>query len=1024
MCHLKQVFSFFFPLLLVHITAISAISAEEMAIKESYQLSISFNLEDHLLEGTAKITIAPEHALTLNLNRLTITGILLKDSSKGKKDLQPINNRLVIPATDKPKELYISYTRIISNSLENLVSPQGISLLSNWYPIADVRTKFHLTASLPQGFTAITEADQFPLQKSGNITTATFSTPTRTLHFIAGPYSHKERNIRKELSVHTLFFPEDKNLVDEYLEAADHFLERYEKEIGPFPYGHYVIAANRLPTGFSFPGFTLIGQTVLRLPFIKETSLGHEILHSWFGNSVDVDYARGNWCEGLTSYLADYSYRAEKGEGWQARKEAIITYLSYVHDDTVIPLQEFDSASHNQQFARTRRAVGYTRGALLFHELREKLGTQPFNRAIRLFYTDNRGKKASWDDLQNSFETASGQKLDNFFNERLQRTEIPSLQVNDAGIDSVENKPVLSFTLLQLTESPFSLLVPIYIKTINGTIIHNQFINQKENHISIPLNSRPLEFTLDPEYSLLRKLSPAEMVPVWSRFMGSDSRLIILASEKDRVTFDSMLKSFRSNGANIKLSADVTNQELSENSLLFLGAAQGPALSLFADPDHSTKGFTLDVRINPLNPDHVAVLVTSSNQAETQAVARRLNHYGKYSFLHFLQGRNLQKSIAPSPSGIRVVLETLPAGGKTSELSSFDKIINELNDSRVVYVGETHTSWDDHLLQLRIIEALYEKNHDLSIGMEMFPTASQPALDQYILSGENIDEKTFLKDSGYFNVWRYDYRFFRDIINFAKRNKIPVIGLNLDKEIVSDVFRFGNTDNLKEDTLKTLPIERDLDLPGYRERLFFMNGVHKEGGHGQGKMSGFIQAQGLWDETMAENIAGYLKKNPTRKMVVLAGTQHSRKDSGIPPRVSRRLQIKQSSVLNIYDSAEPAKLGSIADFFFLATAQDLPAAPKIGIVLTPVVNNEEKFLKISQISPHGKAGEAGLISGDILTMVNNSPVNEMADLRIALLNARAGETIEIKIIRQEKNTQAEKTFLVELSSPQPPMMHP
>ncbi len=66
------------------------------------------------------------------------------------------------------------------------------------------------------------------------------------------------------------------------------------------------------PTGFGMPTFTLLGTQVLRLPFIKETSLGHEILHSWFGNSIEVRLDSGNWCEGLTTYLADMAYREDQ----------------------------------------------------------------------------------------------------------------------------------------------------------------------------------------------------------------------------------------------------------------------------------------------------------------------------------------------------------------------------------------------------------------------------------------------------------------------------------------------------------------------------------------------------------------------------------------------------------------------------------------------------------------------------------------------------------------------------------------
>ncbi len=1024
MLFIKKILSVLILFFAVSFSAVPLVLAERVTDQENYQLSITFDLEENLITGTTKITIRPGHNLSLSIARLTLTGIMLKDGTGREKNILPVNDMITIPASEISRELYISYTRKISNSSGNIISPDGICLVSNWHPVPDVPMVFKLTASLPDGFMAVTEADHFPLPKKGDAVTATFSQPIQTLHFIAGPYVHNKRKVREGLFVHSLFFIEEQHLANDYLQSAVRFLNRYEKEIGPYPYNHYVIAANRLPTGFAMPGFTLIGQMVLRLPFIKETSLGHEILHSWFGNNVGVDYADGNWCEGLTSYLADHSYRAEKGEGLQDRKEAILNYLSYVHEDTVIPLREFKSTSHNQRFAKARRAVGYTRSALLFHELKEKIGEQSFKDAIRLFYTDNSGNEATWSDLQKSFEISSGRKLDSFFQERLEMLEIPSLKVKEIEVTFQEGKPVLSFTLLQQTESPFTLVIPISIKGVDTTTTHNQFINEKETRISMVLASRPLEFTIDPEYSFLRELHQPEMTAVLARFMGAEDRLVILASEKERAFYSSFLKALEKNDLTVKLSGNVTNQELSENSLLFLGMDQNAARSLFGAPNHKKEGFTLDVRTNPLNSEHVAVLVSSSSKAETDAIAGRITHYGKYSFLHFLHGRNLEKKISSTQSGIHIVLEELPDGGKTSSIASFNQVIDELSNSRVIYIGETHTSLSDHLLQLRIIQALYAKDPDLAIGMEMFPSTVQSALDRYVLGEENLDERTFLKESEYFKVWRYDYRFFRDIINFARTNKIPVRGLNLDKEIVSTVFRTGNTDSLEETTLKSLPAERDLDLPGYRERLSMMHTIHMEGSHGSGKISGFIQAQGLWDETMADNIVTYLKENPNRRMIVLAGAQHSRKDSGIPPRVKRKLDIEQSSVLNIYNSYSPSNLAQVADYYFLAGASDLPETPKIGIVLTTVEDDNQAYLKISQISPHGKAGEAGLLEGDILKTINGFQVKEMADLRIAMMDAKEGETIVIKVLRNDGNTQMEKAFQVELSSSPPPMMHP
>jgi uncharacterized iron-regulated protein len=382
------------------------------------------------------------------------------------------------------------------------------------------------------------------------------------------------------------------------------------------------------------------------------------------------------------------------------------------------------------------------------------------------------------------------------------------------------------------------------------------------------------------------------------------------------------------------------------------------------------------------------------------------------------------KKIQPTNSGLRFILEELPAGGTTSNLTPFEQVVDKLADAQVVYVGETHTSLADHLLQLRIIEALDKKYPNLAIGMEMFPSSSQPALDRYTLSGEMVDERTFLKESDYYNVWRFDYRFFQDILRFARKNRIPVIGLNLDRKVVSEVFRSGGTDSLAKEVQDVLPKDRNLDMEGYSERLSFMHNVHMQGSHGSGAESGFIQAQGIWDETMAENIAAFLTKQPDYRLVVLAGSQHTRKDSGIPPRVARRLPVLQASVLNIYNDSAPADLTQVADYYFLAAPAELPESPKIGIVLVTQTENDHTFQKINQLSPHGKAAAAGLLEGDILKEVNGYPVSDMVDLRIAMLGTTTGETIDIKVARKKDNDDHELLFKVELTIPPTSPPHP
>jgi aminopeptidase N len=576
-------------------------------------------------------------------------------------------------------------------------------------------------------------------------------------------------------------------------------------------------------------------------------------------------------------------------------------------------------------------------------------------------------------------------------------TDLPRLVVNDIKTDNRHGRTVLSLSISQEIKYPLTLDVPILIRTGAGDIRFDRTISASRTDMAFILPDPPLAVILDPDHEMKRQLDPSEIPPVWSRFREAEEKTVVLASVESRDIFAPLLDSLQGKNVKITTAQEIKNAELQKATLLFLGADNTAAHTLFAGRRFPSAGFSLDVRINPLDQRSVAVLVSSSSREETEAAIRQLAHYSDYSFLHFEKGALLEKRKKETISGQRYTLEELPAGAPTTTVSTFAGIIDKLAASRVVYVGETHTSVADHLLQFRIIQALYQKNPHLAIGMEMFPRSSQKALDAYI-QGE-IDTDDFLKSSKYFSVWGYDWRLFRDVFNFARTNRIPVIGLNLDQKIVGHIFKSGSPDDLSPEENLALPAERDLDLPGYTDRLRQMHDIHARGNESKGSLSGFIQAQGIWDEMMAQTIAAYLNKNPAAHMVVLAGTEHTRKDSGIPPRVARRLTVSQSSVFNILSENAPSDSADIADFFFMEPPGILPPPAKLGIVLEPVRMKDSLRLQITGLSPHGKAGMAGLKEKDILLAIGGHPVYDMDDVRIAMIDTARGDMVVVKVRR-------------------------
>jgi uncharacterized iron-regulated protein len=246
-------------------------------------------------------------------------------------------------------------------------------------------------------------------------------------------------------------------------------------------------------------------------------------------------------------------------------------------------------------------------------------------------------------------------------------------------------------------------------------------------------------------------------------------------------------------------------------------------------------------------------------------------------------------------------------------------VLQQLAQSNVVYLGETHDSAADHQAQLDIIQALHQKNPKIAIAMEMFQRPFQSVIDRY-LAGE-ITETQLKQLTEYEKRWGFSWDFYAPILRFAKANKIPIVALNTPTEVTRKVSRQGlNSLTPNERGLIPPVSEIRLDSERYRERIRqIYDGMH----HGKGnsaRFEKFFLAQVLWDETMAEGVSKLLQLNRDRQVIVLTGKGHVVYGDGIPSRVTRRMgnSVRQSIVL-LNPPPELQKEPEIADFFWKNT---------------------------------------------------------------------------------------------------------
>lgn len=966
-------------------------------------LSVRFDLENHTLSGVSKITIPAGRAAALDLSALRILSIKVNGSPlKIEADAKAVNIR---PA-ESANIVEIEYELVVTAQPRtdsqrnpgvvdgNIIDPSGIVLMNGWYPSLEGLSSFNLMALLPDGFEGISEADEVSVKEiaRGNKEHLFhFPHPVGGITFVAGKYS-VEKDSWGSTQIVSYFLPEDAALAKTYLEYTRKYIEMYEKLIGRYPYKRFAVVENVQPTGYSLPTYTLLGRDVVRLPFIVETSLGHEILHQWLGNSVYVDNKGGNWSEGLTTYLADHRYEELKGNGRQYRKELMISFQSYVTPENDMPLTSFTVRADYAS-----KAIGYGKAAMVFHMLRKMVGEEVFYRAISDFVERNSFREASWGDIKNAFEVSSGRDLSWFFAQWLEGKGAPEIVVKGASVAYLGSKAVVSFEVSQAGDD-LRLPLQAKVKLKEGETTELFEIANNTNALEIETDGRPVKLVIDDNYDVFRRLTNEELPPVISRIFGAGQKIVVFPGGREE-EYTPVAAHLKGEGFSSKKEEEIKYDDLKTSSVLIFGEETRLARRIFGDLRKSDDDFSFTVRENPYNRREVIAIAGGSLSGDTEGYLQRITHYGKYSRLSFRDGKNLLKATDERVSGISLPLARDVAALEMPRLLGIDDIAKKADGKKIIYIGEAHDKFEHHRAQYEVLRELYGKNKNILIGMEMFQKQFQKPLDDYI-SGE-IDEREFLKKSQYFKRWGFDYTLYREILLFAREYKIPVAALNISNEIVSRVFKEGLL-SLTADERKDIPPDMDLSDMTYKARLKELFEGHRN--YESRNFDFFYEAQVLWDESMAHNLVAFMRENPGRQAVVIAGMGHMSFGSGIPKRAHR---LNGEDYLVILNDADVEK--GISDIMLFPQPIKYTEAPKLMAVL----KEEEGKVKIQEFPAGSVSEKAGLKKDDIILALDDTKVESIDDVKIFLLYKKKGDTATVRVMRERFLLgPAEKTFTI------------
>jgi len=422
------------------------------------------------------------------------------------------------------------------------LGPEGVYLSSEtgWYPdLAGSLASYALTVEMPRGWTTVSQGhggakeDCTKPRSDGSCRTVQTweSGVTEALTLVANRFSVKTRDWKsvngQVVCLATYLFPDDAALADEYLDAAAKYLDVYVPLLGPFPFEQFAVVENFFASGLGMPSFTLLGSGSIKRHYTQPYALGHEIVHSWIGNSVWNRPESGNWVEGLTTYLTNYYWHELIHDDRQAREQRRLMLQGY--SLYVTPQQDYPIAAFQRKSDEKDNAIGYQKAAMVFHQLRLEIGDEAFWRGVKQLVADMSGHHADWRDLERIFTQTSGRELRWFFAQWIERAGAPAVAIAEATASPRQDQPGAYTLRVRLIREggAFRFVLPLAI-TMKGSAKSVAVALSAEQHdIELVVPAEPLNLSIDPEFMSLQRLRREQLAPVLNLFV-TDQRKAVL----------------------------------------------------------------------------------------------------------------------------------------------------------------------------------------------------------------------------------------------------------------------------------------------------------------------------------------------------------------------------------------------------------------------------------------------------------------------------------------------------------------
>ncbi len=290
-------------------------------------------------------------------------------------------------------------------------------------------------------------------------------------------------------------------------------MEFFERELGvPFPWAKYdqVVVDDYTWGGMENTSITILTDRTLfpdgHDPVRSSRGLvAHELAHQWFGDLVTCRDWSHLWLnEGFATYYDALQAREQLGrDEFLGQMFANARSVLATTDGTPIVWRNYSKPV--EQFGYR----AYPKGAWVLHMLRSQLGEDLFRRCVTTYLQRHAYGVVETSDLQKVIEELSGLSFDRFFDQWLHHGHHPELDVQyswDATTRlariSVAQKQKLGPQVML-----FDFPLPIRFVTPSGVVNRTLRIHEASADFQIPLPEAPDLVRIDPEFTVLAKVT-------------------------------------------------------------------------------------------------------------------------------------------------------------------------------------------------------------------------------------------------------------------------------------------------------------------------------------------------------------------------------------------------------------------------------------------------------------------------------------------------------------------------------------